>query len=68
VPEGPSFRLPEAFSAVERQRLIDTGIYNADGTVNMNTAEKQGWAATWRKVQEQKTKPIETSPDDSNPH
>ncbi len=37
------FLTPEA-----RRRLIANGTYNADGTVNMNTAERLGWAKAWR--------------------
>jgi hypothetical protein len=31
-----------------KQRLIANGTYNADGTVNMDTAERMGWAQKWR--------------------
>ena len=47
-PEGPLERLPLYLSADERQRLIDNGTYNADGTVNLATAERVGWARQWR--------------------
>jgi hypothetical protein len=47
VPEGPDARLPAYLSANETQRLIDNGTYNADGTVNMRTAEHAGWVKAW---------------------
>jgi hypothetical protein len=31
-----------------RRRLIANGTFNADGTVNMETAERLGWAKAWR--------------------
>src|SRR5207244_175613 len=40
VPEGPTARMPLAFAPEQRRALIATGIYNADGTVNMATAER----------------------------
>jgi hypothetical protein len=52
VPEGPSAKLPGYLSANERQRLIDNGTYNADGTVNMQTAERVGWTRMWAERQE----------------
>lgn len=33
-----------------QRRLIDTGVYNEDGSVNMQTAEKFGWAQQWRET------------------
>jgi hypothetical protein len=47
VPEGPDAKLPIYLSANETQRLIDNGTYNADGTVNMSTAERAGWVKAW---------------------
>jgi len=48
VPRSPDERMPESYSAVERQRLIDNGTYNPDGTVNMRTAERVGWVKAWK--------------------
>ncbi len=47
-PEGPNGRMPAALSAVQKEHLVANGTYNADGTVNMQTAEARGWAAAWR--------------------
>ena len=53
VPEGPTARMPAAFAPEQRRALIATGVYNADGTVNMETAERLGWAKAWRAREEQ---------------
>jgi hypothetical protein len=47
VPESASARLPGDLSEEERGRLIRNGTYNTDGTVNMETAERVGWAKLW---------------------
>jgi hypothetical protein len=48
LPETPNDRLPVSLSPDERQRLINNGTYNADGTVNMATAERLGLVQKWR--------------------
>ncbi len=55
VDEGQEFRpksaddkLPEGLPAEIKARLVRIGIYRADGTVNMETAERLGWAESWR--------------------
>jgi len=53
VPRGPEAKMPGAFSPEQRRRLIATGIYNEDGTVNLETAERLGWAKAWRDRDEQ---------------
>jgi hypothetical protein len=48
VPRSPA-DTPQPFLTPEaRRRLIANGTYNADGTVNMATAERMGWAKVWR--------------------
>lgn len=47
VPMGFDARM-ESYPAHIQQRLVDLGIYNADGTVNLATSERMGWAQTWR--------------------
>lgn len=47
-PESAHARLPMYLSADERRRLVENGTYNSDGTVNMTTAERVGWALKWR--------------------
>ncbi|HMF10496.1 MAG TPA: hypothetical protein VKJ00_15260 [Thermoanaerobaculia bacterium] len=53
VPEGPDAKLPAYLSPNESQRLIDNGTYNADGTVNLQTAERVGWTRMWAEREEQ---------------
>ncbi len=40
--------MPTSYSAAKKQRLIDNGTYNPDGTVNLRTAERVGWAKIWQ--------------------
>ncbi len=47
MPASPDARSPEGLSDEARRRLIANGTYNADGTVNMATAERVGWTAIW---------------------
>ncbi len=52
VPSGPNDRMgpyPERI----RQRLVSLGIYNEDGTVNMDTARRLGWDRVWEARAEQ---------------
>jgi hypothetical protein len=51
VPESPEATLPAYLSEEERGRLIANGTYNADGTVNMDTAERLGWTKMWAERQ-----------------
>jgi hypothetical protein len=53
VPGSPEARMPGAYAPEQRRRLIATGIYNADGTVNLETAERLGWGKAWRDREEQ---------------
>jgi hypothetical protein len=51
-PRSPDERMNVTLSDGEKARLIANGTYNADGTVNMQTAERLGWAAAWRAREE----------------
>ena len=48
VPRSPNDTMQPFLTPEARRRLIANGTYNADGTVNMNTAERLGWAKAWR--------------------
>lgn len=50
VPHHPGQRIEEVISSNEelRKRLISNGTFNPDGSVNIDTAERIGWAAQWR--------------------
>jgi hypothetical protein len=47
APRDPKEKMPAWLNAVQKQRLIDNGTYNQDGTVNMATAVKLGWDKAW---------------------
>jgi hypothetical protein len=47
VPQSPTDRMPLYLTEEARRRLIANGTYNADGTVNMQTAERLGWTKAW---------------------
>jgi hypothetical protein len=48
VPRSPNDTMPLFLTEEARRRVIANGTYNADGTVNMDTAERLGWAKAWR--------------------
>lgn len=47
MPRNASARIPLSLSPRQRELLIENGTYNADGTVNMETARRAGWARVW---------------------
>jgi len=47
APGSPTDRIPAYLSEEARRRLIQNGTYNADGTVNMATAVREGWTKAW---------------------
>jgi hypothetical protein len=53
VPESSEAKLPKYLSEEERARLVANRTYNPDGTVNMETAERLGWAKAWKEREEQ---------------
>src|SRR5262249_29745383 len=57
IPRSSSDRMPSYLTEEARRRLIANGTYNPDGTVNMETAQRLGWAKEWseRNAREQKT-------------
>ncbi len=46
-PEGPDATIPAWLSPDEKARVVASGLYNADGTVNLRTAERLGWTREW---------------------
>ncbi len=58
IPHSPDVRMPASWSEPVKRALIANGTYNADGTVNMETAERLGWAQAWR---DQAAKALETA-------
>jgi hypothetical protein len=47
VPNSPTDRIPAYLSEEAKRRLIQNGTYNADGSVNMATAAREGWTKAW---------------------
>jgi hypothetical protein len=47
IPESADARLPLWLSEGQKRLLIQNGTYNADGTVNMETARRLGWDRIW---------------------
>jgi hypothetical protein len=47
VPAEEGGKMPEGWTEWAKQRLIQNGTYNPDGTVNMKTAERLGWTKLW---------------------
>jgi hypothetical protein len=49
MPDSSGTRMPIYLTDGQRQMLISNGTYNADGTVNMETARRLGWDKEWEK-------------------
>jgi hypothetical protein len=47
VRRGAGSKLPAGLPEETRRRLIANGTYNADGTVNLETAHRLGWDRIW---------------------
>lgn len=47
-PRTPDARIPAYLSEEQKRRLIANGTYNADGTVNVETARRLGWDRMWQ--------------------
>ena len=47
VPRSPDAVMPGWLSPRQRRLLVQNGTYNADGTVNMETARRLGWDRRW---------------------
>ncbi len=47
MPHSPTDRMPGYLTEEARRRLIANGTYNADGTVNLATAQRLGWTRIW---------------------
>ncbi len=48
MPRSADARIPAYLTEGQKELLVSNGTYNADGTVNMQTAERLGWAKVWR--------------------
>jgi hypothetical protein len=62
IPEGPNDKRFFAYPVESQRRLVATGIYNADGTVNLDKAREMGWDSLWIKQGKLAAKPAATGP------
>jgi len=47
IPKSADARMPTVWDGEIRDRLIANGTYKADGTVNVETAQRLGWDRVW---------------------
>ncbi len=59
MPETSEAKMPLWVTEGQKQMLISNGTYNADGTVNMETAKRLGWDKEWEKRERPRPQPIE---------
>ena len=52
IPESAESRMPATLPDELRRRLVSNGLFNADGTVNMETAGRLGLTRAWAEAQE----------------
>jgi hypothetical protein len=57
VPKSADARIPRYLSEGQKQLLIQNGTYKADGTVNMETAQRLGWDRVWAERARQRPQP-----------
>lgn len=62
IPNGPNDNRFFAYPVESQRRLVATGIYNADGTVNLDKAQEMGWDALWIKQGKLAAKAMVTGP------
>ncbi len=49
IPDGPGDKRFFSLPVESQRRLVATGIYNADGSVNLDTARRMGWDLLWER-------------------
>ena len=52
MPRSADARMPAYLTEGQKALLVSNGTYNADGTVNMETAERLGWEKAWKDREE----------------
>jgi hypothetical protein len=65
TPHSPDERMPAYLTGEAKQRLIANGTYHSDGTVNMQTAERLGWAQKWREEEQLRQQAISRAPQET---
>ncbi len=63
VPLGPRSRLSQHLPEESRRRLVANGTFNADGTVNMDTARRLGWDRIWAEREREEPPPQRQTPE-----
>jgi len=53
LPDGPDDRRFALYAPEIQRRLVSTGIYHPDGTVDLETAKRLGWDKSWSKPEVQ---------------
>jgi hypothetical protein len=61
IPDGPNDKRFFAYPVESQRRLVATGIFNADGTVNLDKAREMGWDSLWIKQGKMAAKPAATT-------
>ena len=62
IPDSPAAVMPRVWDGEIRNRLIATGVYKPDGTVNMETAHRLGWDRIWEENGRARPTPVEPTP------
>jgi hypothetical protein len=52
TPESDRANLADVWGEHNKAALVNNGTFNSDGTVNLGTAERLGWAQQWREREE----------------
>jgi hypothetical protein len=58
VPRSADARIPAYLTEGQKELLIRNGTYNADGTVNMETASRLGWDRVWAERERPSPQPM----------
>jgi hypothetical protein len=59
MPRTADTKIPAWLSPAQRRALIQNGTYREDGTVNMETAQRLGWARIWEQRSQLAPQPAE---------
>ena len=63
MPETKDSRLPEAMPSEIKRRLVANGLFNADGSVNMETADRLGLTRGWEETARYRESAVPERPD-----
>lgn len=59
MPRSPDAEMPLYLTEGQKEMLVSNGTYNADGTVNLETARRLGWDKEWEKRARPAPQPID---------